>query len=178
MVKIDLDRIVVPPNTTVKLKQFPTDWTDPFKSKEEAQEKLRADVTQLAEWQDKLYAQNQYALLIILQAIDAAGKDSTIKHVMSGVNPVGCDVTSFKAPSSEELDHDYMWRTARRCRSAARSAFSIARTTRKCWWYGSIPSCSSKEMLPARKEATSCGSGGFARSTTSSATWSTTASKC
>jgi PPK2 family polyphosphate:nucleotide phosphotransferase len=65
----------------------------------------------LAEMQDKLWAQDQYALLIILQALDAAGKDSTIKHVMSGVNPQGVDVHSFKIPSGEELDHDYLWRS-------------------------------------------------------------------
>lgn len=64
----------------------------------------------LAEMQDKLWAQNQYALLMVLQALDAAGKDGTIKHVMSGVNPQGVDVYSFKAPSGEERDHDYMWR--------------------------------------------------------------------
>src|SRR5947207_10531949 len=68
---------------------------------------------QLAELQDKLYAANTWALLLIFQAMDAAGKDSTIKHVMSGVNPQGCQVYSFKAPSTEELDHDFLWRTNR-----------------------------------------------------------------
>jgi PPK2 family polyphosphate:nucleotide phosphotransferase len=68
----------------------------------------------LTKLQDKLYAQNRWALLVSFQAMDTAGKDSTIKHVMSGVNPQGCQVTSFKAPSSEELDHDYLWRCARR----------------------------------------------------------------
>jgi PPK2 family polyphosphate:nucleotide phosphotransferase len=79
-------------------------------SKEEANQKLAEGISKLAEWQEKLYADNTYALLIVFQALDAAGKDSTIKHVMSGVNPQGVDVTSFKAPSSEELDHDYLWR--------------------------------------------------------------------
>jgi PPK2 family polyphosphate:nucleotide phosphotransferase len=79
-------------------------------SKEEANEKLAEGIIKLAEWQEKLYADDTYALLIIFQALDAAGKDSTIKHVMSGINPQGVDVTSFKAPSSEELDHDYLWR--------------------------------------------------------------------
>ncbi len=67
----------------------------------------------LAEWQDKFYADDRYAVLIVLQALDAAGKDGTIKHVMSGVNPQGVNVTSFKAPSSEELSHDYLWRNIR-----------------------------------------------------------------
>ena len=70
----------------------------------------------------------------IFQAMDAAGKDGAIKHVMSGVNPQGVQVYSFKAPSAEELDHDFLWRIAKRCPSAGASASSIARTTRKCWW--------------------------------------------
>jgi len=85
-----------------------------LKSKEHAQEWLEKGVAHLSELQSKLYAQNQWALLLIFQAIDAAGKDGTIKHVMSGVNPQGCEVFSFKAPSAEELDHDFLWRTTRR----------------------------------------------------------------
>ena len=78
--------------------------------KDEAKAALRSGIEQLAELQEKLYAQDRWALLLILQAMDAAGKDSTIKHVMSGVNPQGCEVYPFKAPSSEELDHDFLWR--------------------------------------------------------------------
>jgi PPK2 family polyphosphate:nucleotide phosphotransferase len=78
-----------------------------------AQEALVTGIQALSELQEKLYAQDQWALLLIFQAIDAAGKDSAIKHVMSGVNPQGCEVCSFKAPSSEELDHDYLWRTTK-----------------------------------------------------------------
>jgi len=85
-----------------------------FKSKAKAEKVLRRDVERLSELQDRLYAQDSWSLLIILQAMDAAGKDSTIKHVMSGVNPQACEVTSFKVPSSEELDHDYLWRTTLR----------------------------------------------------------------
>ncbi len=94
----------------VKLKDHPTDFTDGFTDKKEAALDLEKNVAALAELQDKLYAQNVHSLLIIFQAMDAAGKDSAIKHVMSGVNPQGCQVTAFKAPSSEELDHDYLWR--------------------------------------------------------------------
>ena len=71
---------------------------------------LRSGVEKLAELQDKLYAQDRWSVLLVFQAMDAAGKDGTIKHVMSGINPQGCQVTSFKGPSSEELDHDYLWR--------------------------------------------------------------------
>ena len=78
--------------------------------KERAKEALQTGVEALAELQDMLYAQNHWALLIVLQAMDAAGKDGTIKHVMSGINPQGCQVASFKAPSTEDLNHDYLWR--------------------------------------------------------------------
>src|SRR5947207_4897741 len=78
--------------------------------KPRAKEVLTMGVTALAELQDKLYAQDKWAVLLIFQAMDAAGKDGAIKHVMSGVNPQGCEVYSFKSPSAEDLDHDYLWR--------------------------------------------------------------------
>src|SRR5213076_391227 len=78
--------------------------------KPRAKEALATGVVALAELQDKLYAQDKWAVLLIFQAMDAAGKDGAIKHVMSGVNPQGCEVYSFKSPSSEDLDHDYLWR--------------------------------------------------------------------
>ena len=85
-----------------------------LKSKDQAAEWLEKGLARLTELQEKLYAQDQWALLLIFQAMDAAGKDGTIKHVMSGVNPQGCEVTSFKVPSAEELQHDFMWRTTKR----------------------------------------------------------------
>ena len=102
--------LIVPPGKKITLKNYDPDFIGKFKLKEDAQKKLEEDVAELAEMQDVLYAQNTYALLIIVQAMDAAGKDGVIKHVMSGVNPQGCQVTSFKAPSAEELDHDFLWR--------------------------------------------------------------------
>jgi PPK2 family polyphosphate:nucleotide phosphotransferase len=83
------------------------------KTKQQAATALQHGVEVLSELQERLYAQDRWALLLIFQAMDAAGKDSTIKHVMSGVNPQGCQVYSFKAPTAEELDHDYMWRAVR-----------------------------------------------------------------
>ena len=82
--------------------------------KPEAKAMLKDGVAVMAELQEKLYAQDRWAVLLIFQAMDAAGKDSAIKHVMSGVNPQGCQVTSFKAPSGEELDHDFLWRCTKR----------------------------------------------------------------
>jgi PPK2 family polyphosphate:nucleotide phosphotransferase len=111
---IDLKKILVTPGKEVDLaKDFETSYTGAYKDKKEAEVDLAANVTRLAEQQDLLFANDTYSLLIVFQALDAAGKDGTIKHVMSGVNPQGCQVHSFKAPSAEELDHDYLWRTTR-----------------------------------------------------------------
>jgi PPK2 family polyphosphate:nucleotide phosphotransferase len=96
-----------------RLKDFDPADTLGLKSKEHAKESLERGIARLAKLQEKLYAQDRWAILMILQGMDAAGKDSTIKHVMSGVNPQGCDVNAFKAPSPEELQHDYLWRTSR-----------------------------------------------------------------
>ena len=97
-----------------RLKDFdPGDTCGLKLGKKEAAELLQHGIAGLAEEQDMLYAQDSWSLLLIFQAMDAAGKDSTIKHVMSGVNPQGCQVFSFKQPTSEELDHDFMWRCAR-----------------------------------------------------------------
>jgi len=96
-----------------RLKDFDPASTGHFRSKEHAQELLDQGKAELADLQDKLYAQNRWAVLVILQAMDAAGKDGVIEHVMSGVNPQGCQVFSFKAPSSDDLSHDFMWRTTK-----------------------------------------------------------------
>jgi PPK2 family polyphosphate:nucleotide phosphotransferase len=109
-----LRRILAPPGETISLKKdFDPDFTGGFKGKEEAKAHVEANQDRLAELQERLYAQGNIAVLLIFQAMDAAGKDGAIKHVMSGVNPQGCIVTSFKVPSSEELSHDYLWRATR-----------------------------------------------------------------
>jgi len=95
----------------VNLKQWPTRVDPAYKSKEHYHELLRKHVAQLSLQQQLLYESDRYAVLLIFQGMDAAGKDSAIKHVMSGVNPQGCQVFSFKQPSSTELQHDFLWRT-------------------------------------------------------------------
>src|SRR5215469_15619327 len=95
-----------------RLKDFDPADTGKLRSKEKGEELLQEGISVLAELQDKLYAQDQWGVLLIFQAMDAAGKDGIIKHVMSGVNPQGVQVHSFKQPSSEELNHDFMWRAA------------------------------------------------------------------
>ncbi len=96
-----------------RLRDFDAGDTGGLRSKNEAADALRKNVVRLADLQDRLYAQDRWAVLLIFQAMDAAGKDSAIEHVMSGVNPQGCQVYSFKAPSAEELDHDFLWRTSK-----------------------------------------------------------------
>jgi PPK2 family polyphosphate:nucleotide phosphotransferase len=101
------------PGKKLNLKSLRPDFTGDYTEKAEARDDLKSNVERLAELQDVLYAQNTHALLIIFQAMDAAGKDGAIKHVMSGLNPQGCQVFSFKQPSAEELDHDFLWRCAK-----------------------------------------------------------------
>ena len=109
------DQYCISDGKKFRLKDIDPDDTAGLKSevKDEAKELLDQSVKHLAHLQDKLYADNRWAVLLIFQAMDAAGKDGTIKHVMSGLNPQGVDVHPFKAPSPEELDHDYLWRSAR-----------------------------------------------------------------
>ncbi|WKN31148.1 polyphosphate kinase 2 family protein [Porifericola rhodea] len=109
----DLDRIIAHPHQQIELANYATNYTGTIKDKEESKSIRAANLEKLTELQDILYAFDKHAILIIFQAMDAAGKDSTIKHVMSGVNPQGCRVVSFKAPSSRELQHDFLWRTYR-----------------------------------------------------------------
>lgn len=112
------DKVRIKPGREVKLKDFETDWaiTDELRDlgeevvKDHARQLLDENRTALARAQELLYASDSYSLLVIFQAMDAAGKDGTIKHVMSGINPQGCQVFSFKAPSAEELDHTFLWR--------------------------------------------------------------------
>lgn len=109
-----LDELRVEPGRHIDLlKDYDPGYTGNFLKKEGTEESTAEGIQMLSGHQDRLWAQNTYALLIILQGLDGAGKDSTIKHVMSGVNPQGVEVTSFKVPSTEELDHDYLWRNAR-----------------------------------------------------------------
>ena len=96
-----------------RLKDFDPADSGKWKSEDDAKDQVQKDIARMADLQARLYAQDQWSLLLIFQALDAAGKDGTIKHVMSGVNPEGCEVHSFKAPSDTELQHDFLWRTTR-----------------------------------------------------------------
>lgn len=110
---MDCSKYKVKPGTRVKLDKLDPSHTGRYKDKKAARTQIAKDIKRMSERQDVLYADAKYSLLIIFQAMDAAGKDSAIKHVMSGINPQGCRVTSFKAPSDTELSHDYLWRCSR-----------------------------------------------------------------
>ncbi len=110
---MNIDRFRVKHGAKVDLADHPTDFTGDYTDKGAAVKDLADNVKRLRELQDVLYAQDVYSLLIVFQAMDAAGKDGAIEHVMSGVNPQGCHVVSFKQPSAEELDHDFLWRCQR-----------------------------------------------------------------
>ncbi|HUD98188.1 MAG TPA: ADP-polyphosphate phosphotransferase [Bryobacteraceae bacterium] len=112
--KIDSKDFRVRPGEAVKLEKWPTVVEPVCESKKEYRKLLEEHVAELSSLQRLHYASNRYALLLIFQGMDAAGKDGAIRHVMSGVNPQGCQVSSFKQPSTEELEHDFLWRTTRR----------------------------------------------------------------
>jgi PPK2 family polyphosphate:nucleotide phosphotransferase len=121
--KIDSDDFRVPPGKAVDLSKWPT-IVDPFyKSKKQYKELLLEHMDRLSSLQQLHYASNRYALLVIFQGMDGAGKDGAIRHVMSGVNPEGCEVHSFKEPSVEELEHDFLWRST--CRLPGRGTIGI-----------------------------------------------------
>src|SRR5260221_485361 len=108
-----IGRYRVRPGDRRALTRHRPDHTGPFNGRETAHDHLKKGIERLEARQEQLAAQNRYALLLIFQGMDASGKDSAIKHVMTGVNPQGIDVRSFKQPSSEELSHDYLWRTTK-----------------------------------------------------------------
>jgi PPK2 family polyphosphate:nucleotide phosphotransferase len=111
--KIDTKDYRIKAGHTVKLKQWPTKTKPICSSKDEYKDVLAKHVTGMEDLQELLYGANRYALLLVFQGMDAAGKDGAIRHVMSGVNPQGCEVSSFKQPSAEELEHDFLWRAER-----------------------------------------------------------------
>jgi PPK2 family polyphosphate:nucleotide phosphotransferase len=121
--KIDIDDFCAEPGRKIRLKRWATGIKPLYKSEEHYRELLVKDVQELSGLQRLLYASNTYAVLLIFQAMDAAGKDGAIAHVLSGVNPQGCEVYSFKQPSAEESEHDFLWRTT--CRLPARGRIGV-----------------------------------------------------
>ncbi|MCU7495485.1 MAG: polyphosphate kinase 2 family protein [Ignavibacteria bacterium] len=110
---MDISQFLIKPEAPLKLKDHKTNFTGGFKSKLEAESKLADNILRMDDLQAKLYAQDKYSLLLVFQAMDGGGKDSAIKHVMSGLNPQGTQVFSFKQPSKEEMDHGFLWRISK-----------------------------------------------------------------
>jgi polyphosphate kinase 2 (PPK2 family) len=138
-----IDRYRVTDGAKFRLKNYdPADTAGHQSDKPLARALLEGGVLRLSEQQEKLYAQDRWAMLRCFQAMDAAGKDSTIKHVMSGVNPQGVQVTSFKVPGPEDLDHDFFGASFAPCPRAGASASSTEAITRKCWPCVCIQRCS------------------------------------
>jgi PPK2 family polyphosphate:nucleotide phosphotransferase len=121
--KIDTEKFRVHPNTDIKLNKTPTKIEPFYKSEKKYRQLLADHVSALSDQQELLYGSDRYALLLVFQGMDAAGKDGAIRHVMSGINPQGCDVASFKQPSAAELEHDFLWRTY--CRLPERGRIGI-----------------------------------------------------
>jgi PPK2 family polyphosphate:nucleotide phosphotransferase len=121
--KIEVKDFRVPPGKKVQLKEWPTITKPLFKSKKQYEKLLDEHTCELSSLQELHYAANRYALLLIFQGMDSAGKDGAIRHVMSGVNPEGCEVSSFKQPSAEELEHDFLWRST--CKLPERGRIGI-----------------------------------------------------
>ena len=133
---MDVDRFRVRRGDRGALARHKPDNTGLFTSKADAQVHLLKGLARLEERRQLLYAQDRYALLLVFQGMDGSGKDSVIRHVMSGVSPEGIDVHAFKQPSTEELDHDYLWRSAKVLpeRGHIAGIFNQPSATKRCWW--------------------------------------------
>src|SRR5450631_3067589 len=170
-----IEPFLVKPGSEVTLsKDFDPRFKAGVKKKKDGVRLLAEGKERLAEYQARLAAQDTWGVLIVLQALDAAGKDGTIRHVMSGVNPQGVKVNGFKVPSAEELGHDFLWRYGQRLPARGGSGSSTAPITRRFSWFGSIPRISIASRSRRRRSRATSGSAATARSTTGSATSPTT----
>ena len=169
----------VEPGSKVKLADdFDPAFKKGIKSKKLGRQLLAEGIEQLAEYQSRLYAQGTHGVLVVLQALDAAGKDGTIRHVMSGVNPQGVAVHSFKVPSAEELDHDYLWRYAQRLPGRGQIGIFNRSHYEEVLVVRVHQALLERQKLPPRARTTArSGSAATARSTSGSVTSPTTASR-
>jgi polyphosphate kinase 2 (PPK2 family) len=134
-------KFMVKPGGKVRLSKIDPSFTGKHESREEAAPSIAKHLQRMEKLQYLLYADGNKSLLVVLQALDAAGKDGVVRHVFSGMNPQGTAVFGFKQPSKEELAHDFLWRVHLRPRPRARSSSSTARTTKTSWWCACTSSC-------------------------------------
>jgi polyphosphate kinase 2 (PPK2 family) len=161
----------VKPGSKVNLaKDFDPGYKAGYVKKKDARRILGNGIAMLCDYQSRLAAQDRYAVLMCLQALDAGGKDGTIRHVMSGVNPQGVHVTSFKQPSAEELDHDYLWRYARHLPARGDIGSSTGRITKRYSWCACIRKTWTGRSYRTTPKTSGYGGAGTARSTTGNAT--------
>jgi polyphosphate kinase 2 (PPK2 family) len=166
-----LDRYRVTSGKGFRLADFdPNDTAGHLLTKSQAENILAQDVHRLAALQERLYAQDEWAVLCALQAMDAAGKDGTIKHVMTGVNPQGVQVTSFKAPGPEELAHDFLWRANRALPPRGHIGIFNRSHYEEVPWFASTPTCLNGSTCRRNCWASTCGTIGWRRSPASSNT--------
>src|SRR5437899_7257533 len=144
----------VGPGTRVRLDTIDPGDTGSHGDEAAARATLARDIERLAGLQDRLYAAQRHAVLIVLQGLDTAGKDGTVKHVMSGVNPSGCEVVPFKVPTEEEAAHDFLWRAHRAAPRRGHTPSSTARTTKTCWCRACTAPCRARSCAGATPRST------------------------
>ena len=143
---MDIEHFLVKEGSKLDLDKHATDFTGDYTDKKEAVKDLQTNVARLRELQDVLYAHNTYSLLVIFQAMDAAGKDGAIEHVMSGVNPQGCHVVSFKQPSHQERDHDYLRKKKKALPERGKIGIFNRRIMRECLSFAYIRNNEGSQM--------------------------------
>ena len=129
-----LKKFIVEPGSNVRLKHFDSDYHGKHESHEEALPEIQEYVEKMQQLQYLMYAERKHSLLIVLQGLDAAGKDGVVRHVLTGMNPAGCISVNFKQPTAEDLAHDFLWRVHPHVPGKGQSQSSIALTTKTCWW--------------------------------------------
>ena len=145
----------VSPGEKIKLSDIPSGPTSGHWKKKKALKQMAANAVEMAELAKRLYAEDTRSILLVLQGMDTAGKDGTIRNVMRGMNPTSCQVSSFKRPSEEELDHDFLWRVHKLSHGVGTSASSTGVITKMCWSFEFITSCRKKFGVNATNRSTS-----------------------
>ena len=149
-----LKKLIVQPGSKIRLKHFDPGYHGKHESRKSALPEIEENRQKMQDLHYLMYAENKHSLLIVLQGLDAGGKDGVVRHVLTGMNPSGCIAVNFKQPTAEDLAHDFLWRVHPMCRPKARSQFSIARITKMCWSRECTASCRKKSGRSATTKST------------------------